>query len=158
MLSKLLKRFEKHVITRSKTNDEYLTRWIIWGSRTASETRPRPAVYLHQFHRSDADEMHNHPWPFVSVILWGGYWERTPATGWTNGDGPTRRRWYGPGRILWRPHGWIHSVDIPAGKTAFTLFIRGIKRSSWGFFCPRIGFINWREHQLNLLEKGSGCE
>src|SRR3954465_13658675 len=81
---------EKHEITRAWTREPYLTRWTLFGARSNGNV----AVYLHRFHRSDADELHNHPWPFISIILAGGYWERTPASGWRDGDGPTQERWY----------------------------------------------------------------
>lgn len=82
--------------------------------------------------------MHDHPWPFVSVILAGGYYEVTPAKGWKDGEGPTQRRWYGPGRVLTRPAEWIHRVEIPPGRDAWTLILRGRKERSWGFWCPRV--------------------
>ena len=144
---------EKHVITRTWSNLPYLTRWALIGRRSEGSR----AVYLHRFQRSDADEMHNHPWPFVLVILAGGYYERTPAPGWANGDGPTRLRWYGPGRVLVRPANWVHSVVIPDGREAWTLILRGRKCQSWGFFCPAVGFVPWRTHAANYERTGTGC-
>lgn len=146
---------EKHHITRSWSGDAYLTRWAILGRRSGGNW----AVYVHKFHRSDADEAHNHPWPFVSLILSGGYWERTPdyRNGWKNGDGPMIERWYAPGRILVRPANWIHSVIIPTGQTATTLILRGKKQQSWGFFCPNQGYVPWREHEAKTAATGSGC-
>jgi hypothetical protein len=33
-------------------------------------------VYLHKFYRGDTDRhLHDHPWPFKSLMLAGGYWE-----------------------------------------------------------------------------------
>ncbi len=47
----------------------YLTRYILF--RCASL-----GIYLHQFHRSDfALALHDHPWPFVSILFPGGYLE-----------------------------------------------------------------------------------
>ena len=44
-------------------------------------------VKLHRFLRSDpARDLHDHPWDFVSIILWGGYYEETES-----GEGATRR-------------------------------------------------------------------
>lgn len=144
---------ERHEITRSWEATPYLTRWSILGRRSEGNS----AIYIHRFHRSDADEMHDHPWPFVSIILSGGYWEKTPASGWKHGDGPTRTRWYGPGRVLVRPASWIHSVIIPSGQEAWTLVIRFKKARSWGFWCPTIGFRPWREHLAAAEATGKGC-
>ena len=145
---------EKFVITRTWSQVPYLSRWTLLGKRFGGSH----AVYLHRFHRSDADEMHDHPWPFVSLILTGGYHEKTPAAGWADGHGPTKRRWYGPGRILARPANWIHSVEVdPAGPPVMTLIFRGPKQKSWGFFCSNKGFVPWRVHVENSERTGSGC-
>src|SRR5436309_679857 len=38
-------------------------------------------IYLHEFLGPDDACTHDHPWPFLSLILWGGYWEfvRNPS-------------------------------------------------------------------------------
>jgi hypothetical protein len=145
---------ERHEITRTAEGSPYLTRWTLLGQRFGGRNS---AVFLHRFHRSDADEMHNHPWPFFSVILAGGYWEKTPAPGWKDGDGPTKLRWYGPGCVLRRPARWVHSVLIPEGQEAWTLIFRGPKEQSWGFYCPALGFRPWREHLAMAKSTGNGC-
>lgn len=161
MLSSLLERIanlvtrERFEITRSWENVPYLTRWTLLGRRF--EGKGRRAVFLHRFQRSDADEMHDHPWPFCSIILAGGYWEKTPAPGWKAGDGPTQLKWYGPGAVLHRPARWIHSVVLPEGRDCWTLVIRGVKVKSWGFFCPHAGYVPWRQHLANAEANGAGC-
>jgi hypothetical protein len=144
---------EKHVITRDLAKIPYLTRWTLLGQRFKGDGN---AVFLHRFQRSDADEMHDHPWPFISIILSGGYWENTPGPGWSNGVGPIQRRWFNPGRVLYRPARWIHSVEIPDGKEAWTLILRGKKQRSWGFWCPN-GYTPWRVHIANAEATGQGC-
>lgn len=98
----------------------------------------------------------NHPWVFVSIIISGGYWEVTPDVGWKDGVGPLKRRWCGPGRILFRPANWIHSVQLEPGIEPVTLILRGRKSQGWGFWCPR-GFRPWREHMAATDATGSGC-
>ena len=34
-------------------------------------------IFLHKFLKSDSEDLHDHPWNFISIILWGGYWEYT---------------------------------------------------------------------------------
>lgn len=160
MLNRLLRwladRFarERFEITRAFTQEPYLTRWTLSGKRFEGDGR---AVFVHRFQRSDADEMHDHPWPFTSVILAGGYHEITPGEGWADGSGPTVRRWRGPGRILRRPARWIHRVEIAPGAEAWTLILRGVKERSWGFWCPFKGFIPWRQHLAMAEATGDGC-
>ncbi len=55
---------EKGVITRNWEPTPYLTRWVPRGGRTLDVR----SVYLHRFERSDAAEMHDHPWPFTSGV------------------------------------------------------------------------------------------
>lgn len=156
LLSRMVDRIaiERFTINREWINTPYLTRWTLRGAR---EGRVAPAVFLHRFQRSDADTLHDHPWPFTSVILLGGYYEVTPAPGWRDGVGPTRRVWYGPGRILRRPARWIHRVEIPDGREAWTLVFRGAKQRSWGFWCQGAGFVPWRQHVANAEATGRGC-
>ncbi|MCZ6507741.1 MAG: hypothetical protein O7A04_06815, partial [Acidobacteria bacterium] len=52
------------------------------------------SVKLHRFLRSDLDEcLHDHPWPFASLILRGGYFEVTTIG----------MRWHPAGSWLLRP-------------------------------------------------------
>lgn len=81
-------------------------------------------VYLHQL---DAPQWHpvgchDHPWSFVTVLLKGGYLERT---------GDTYRRKY-PGQVLYRPATWAHDVTTPYGRS-WSLIITGPKKRDWGF-------------------------
>jgi hypothetical protein len=143
-LAWLLRR-ETHEIGR-KGLPRYLTRWTVWGQRFGA--KPRHNVFLHLFHRGDAEEyFHDHPWPFWSLILWGGYYEHTEAG----------KRWYGPLSFLRRPADWKHRVELPEGKTCWTLVWCGPKERSWGFHCPKIGWIHWKTHQADQDAGGPGC-
>lgn len=144
---------ERFEITRSWSNLPYMVRWTLLGKRFDDGQ----AVFLHRFQRSDADEPHDHPWSFTSIILAGGYWEVTPADGWSNGAGPTQRQWHGLGSVLRRPATWIHSVQIPDGEEAWTLVMHGAKERTWGFWCPNVGWRPWREHLAAAEASGNGC-
>lgn len=144
---------ERHDIRRPGEGP-YLTRWVLQGKRDEGNDG---AVYLHRFHRSDADEMHDHPWPYTSLIIAGGYFERSPAPGWSDGCGSVVTRWYAPGSVLVRPAKWIHSIVIPDGCDCWSLVFRGPKERSWGFWCPGVGFRPWRDHAAKLEATGCGC-
>ena len=63
------------VITRADGR-VYLRRWRLWRGRFFS-------VCLHRFMAPDQSACaHDHPWPFVSLVLWGGYVEEV----WPDGD------------------------------------------------------------------------
>lgn len=139
----------KEVIHRD--GSPYLTRWHLLSYQMGFNRN----VYLHRFHRSDEDTLHDHPWGFWSLILWGGYFEWT-REGYP--DGQMVRRWYRPLSFLRRPAVWKHRVEIPErlrGRV-WTLVWTGPKERSWGFWCPK-GWRPWREHHARREETGDGC-
>ena len=107
----------------------YLTRWYLL------RTKPL-AVFLHWFRRSDEDRvLHDHPWPFITLILWRGYFEHCR-------DGTIRRRW--PLTAHYRPAEWRHRVELIGGRKAVTIVIRFRERRVWGFW-EKSGFIAWNK-------------
>ena len=144
-------KIERHDIGRQGVGT-YLTRWVLFGPRDQATGTRRyghgPKVFLHLFHRSDVEPyFHDHPWPYWSLILWGGYHEETPQG----------RRWYGPLSLLRRPAEWQHRVDVPEGQRCWTLLWIGTKVRSWGFWCPKTGFLPWRQHEANQSAGKPGC-
>jgi hypothetical protein len=122
----------------------YLTRWTLIGS-------DKFAVYLHKFHRSDRDDLHDHPWPFISIILWRGYFEEVPAV-WTyepadhySNEGLRKRKRVWPGAVLFRKATHQHRVILVNGKPAWTLVIRGAYVRDWGFLTGA-GWQRWKEY------------
>jgi hypothetical protein len=129
-------------------------------------------VKLHHILRSDDDrDLHDHPWSFLSIILWGGYFEHRP-TQWCENCGRsmiglnrfcnaggahhhalTEKTWHGPGSVLWRPAPSVHRLELPAGKTVWSLVFTGPKRREWGFHTI-CGFIPWMKYNA---AKESGC-
>lgn len=84
---------------------------------------------LHKICLSDEPTLHDHPWPWMSIILKGGYWE------WTDNKKP---KWKGPGRISFSSSKRLHRLQL--GKDVWnnnipcwTLFFMGPKRRDWGF-------------------------
>ena len=132
---------------RGDGDSPYLTRYILLETRYGE-------LKLHQFHRSDGEVQHSHPWNFCSLILWPGYWEVTPSG--------TKRRW--PLVPAYRPAEWQHRVQLLTGccwtclgtgddffynapcpvcqgsgrqeRSCWTLIWTGPKFRRWGFFTP----------------------
>lgn len=131
---------------------EQITRWTVWGDRS----RDGAGVYLHRVAGADPGGavLHTHPWGFVSLILWGGYWETTTAHGRTDPAAPLVRRWFGPGRILHRAADRLHRVEVPAGRACWTLFVHGRRVGGFGFWCPGGGFVGWRPG----IGRPGGCD
>ena len=99
-------------------------------------------LYLHWFQTSDDDCLHDHPWPFLTVILRGGYWEDTPGP---SLDRATVSRWHGPGSVRVRPARWLHRIAIDPAHKPVTLVLRGPVGRAWGFE-TRAGWIPWRAY------------
>lgn len=116
----------------------YLLRWwLIPHNRFLN-------VYLHKFiNDDDGRALHDHPWPSLSLVLSGGYYEITRGP-----DGTQERRWYGPGSIRFRPATLSHRIELRRWLCypipCRTLFITGPKVREWGFWCPK-GWVPWRE-------------
>lgn len=135
-----MKLFAKKIIygceSRGDGDSPYLTRFTVFGSRWGS-------LYVHIFHRSDADDMHDHPWPFVSLIVWRGYVEETPlrlfgmsesaALSIAPEQAPERKRVW-PGMLLFRRAQHIHRVELVNGRPAVSLVLTGPVQRKWGFW------------------------
>lgn len=113
---------------------------------------PRFGIYLHHMLRSDYDRaLHDHPWPFISFVLAGGYTEVHDQTI----DGKQVRVEHKPGSILLRPAEWRHRFVLKGladpnatqdrFRDAWTLVIVGRRQRKWGFFLPT-GWCWWRQH------------
>lgn len=78
-----------------------------WFNITLNQILDRPEWYK--------GLLHNHPWFNISIIIKGGYWEKTE----------TELKWYGTGAIILRPAKKFHCIWINDGEEAWTLFIHG---------------------------------
>lgn len=128
----------------------YLTR------RTLLNLGPLGKVCLHTFHRSDANVFHDHPFPFVTVVLKGGYFDMTPAERRPGSTFiPSKAEWLGPGSVRYRPAHHTHRVSLVSRFTyagrgiafqpATTLVWLGPRVREWGFHLPE-GWTPWRDY------------
>jgi hypothetical protein len=155
MIARLLTRLVDAIIARARRTPYthlagYMERfWLIRiGQRGGGESGPYPLIgaRVHHILRSDSDRhFHDHPWPFLTIILRGGYWELRPEL---NADGYVYRvveRWHGPGSILLRRATDLHKLRLPEGKTTWTLFCTGPNAQTWGFWVGNRK-VPWREY------------
>jgi hypothetical protein len=137
-----MKVFRKSVIGADAPDGPLLIRYVLfrcaaWG------------VYLHHLMRSDHERaLHDHPWPFVSIVLAGGYSEIHDQTL----DHREARQFRAPGSVLVRPAEWRHRFVLT--KPAWTLVIVGRRCRKWGFFTSK-GWCWWRKYdpQLGICEE-----
>lgn len=131
---------DPNVVIRRTEGKPYLKRWYV------IPRNPLLNIYIHVFCDSDRDvEHHDHPWPWVSVMLRGGYAEERIAAG-----GVTHRRQVEPGAVSFRlnPRA-AHRVILPEPfangepEKTVTLFITGPRVRRWGFHSTR-RWIDWK--------------
>lgn len=123
-----------------------LKRWFVWGSDTTAPLGFR--ILVHKLCRSDSDrECHDHPWPFISIVLWRGYMEQIerPEPG-QHPEHPTvivrRNR---PGMVLFRKATHRHRVVLrDETKPSWTLVFTRSPQRSWGFWRDGV-WIHWKE-------------
>jgi hypothetical protein len=122
--------------------------WLIRiGRRGGGESGPYPLIgaRVHHILRSDSDRVfHDHPWPYLTIILRGGYWEVRPVLV-DNVVSYTVRTWHGAGSVLLRRANSWHRLELPEGQTAWTLFCTGPKVQHWGFLVGRHK-VGWRKY------------
>lgn len=153
----------------------YLARWYVFrqgqrwldfsaGTRRQLLEQENPRVdgrarnvFVHQFLASDDERaLHDHPWPWITVILEGEYLEHLPADA-SNPAGPTvahHRR--GGDIVMRRDAARPHRIELIDGRPATTLFVTGRKCREWGFHCPR-GWRHWREFTAHSNGGSRGC-
>ena len=113
----------------------YLRRWTLLRAFGCK-------VMLHKMERPDyARELHDHPWPFVTLVLAGGYIEEYQP----RGAGRPRMRINGVGHVRANRAGHAHRVAILPRGTCWTLVIRGRRRREWGFH-TKCGWMHWRRY------------
>lgn len=116
-------------------------------------------IYVHQIIRSDDDRaLHDHPWPWMTIILSGSYIECLPLRpSEPAGEVVGHRREPGDCVVRLRaerPHRLVLLGDAPV----ITLFVTGPKLREWGFWCEN-GWRHWRVFTATDESGNSrGCE
>lgn len=128
----------------SHINDYMRRYWLIpYGNKWTLGVAAR----VHHVLRSDDDRaFHDHPWPYISIILRGGYTEVRPVfeSGIYVGD---TRRYYGPGSVIFRRAKSWHRLEVEPGQTVWTLFVTGWYQQRWGFLVKPDHKIYWKDFE-----------
>jgi hypothetical protein len=136
LLIKMFKLFGRYRVINDRNDKEpYLERYYIF-------LRERNAfpfnVFIHKFLKSDPDDLHDHPWPYLSIPLWPGYWEHTLSG----------KFWRGPLSIRYAPAETFHRIELFGGY-CWTLFIPFKRTREWGFRTKD----GWVQNEKYLNEK-----
>jgi hypothetical protein len=106
---------------------------------------PLFSLMVHRFLAADDECLHDHPWPFVSFVLAGGYWETSFRDHHRPGHGPVVRNWYGAGSLLFRRADWAHRIELQPGRRTMSVVLSGPRLRTWGFW-TKGGWRNWRHY------------
>lgn len=88
-------------------------------------------IVLHKICQSDPADLHDHPYDYFTIILWGGYWEETDKGIY----------WRGPGYFSFRRAEDYHRLIVK--KPCWTLFTHFKCRRPWGFLFKN----KWMDHK-----------
>jgi len=130
MFLKLLEKLgRKRIIMDRECNEPYLERYYVF----LKDRKWFPFnIFIHKFLKSDPDDVHDHPWPYATLILKGGYYEWVPQFD-SNGKmiGETRH-WRGPGHFRTCTATSYHRIELDPNVTAWTMFMPGPQKRDWG--------------------------
>jgi hypothetical protein len=130
LLNKLDQIGRKRIVMDRQDSEPYLERYYIF---LKDRQRFPFNVFLHKFLKSDPDNVHDHPWPYATLILKGGYYEWIPQF---NQEGKMTceiRKWRGPGHFRFCNANSYHRIELKEGVTPWTLFMPGPQKQEWGF-------------------------
>lgn len=147
MFLKLLDRLGRKRIVMDRVNNEpYLERYYLF---LKDRDRFPFNVFLHKFLKSDPDDLHDHPWPYATIILKGGYWEWTPVFDHKGKKIAEFQHWRGPGHFRTCSASSYHRIELDPNVDCWTLFMPGPKQRDWGFL--RKG--EWIQHEKYLADR-----
>lgn len=113
-------------------------------------------VTLHKIVRSDDPIFHDHPWPYMTIVLKGGYYEHTPAFNEKGQKFAEFTVWRGPGSIIVRKAHEFHWLELDEEQPATTLFFMGPQQREWGFLVDKTTkktqWIQWENYLSNYKE------
>lgn len=143
MLLKFLDRIGRKRIVMDRVNDQpYLERYYIF---LKDRKRFPFNIFLHKFLRSDPDDVHDHPWPYATLILKGGYYEWIPNFNSQGAKIGETRYWRGPGHVRICSATSYHRVELAEGIECWTLFMPGPQQREWGFLVKNC-WVPWQQY------------
>ena len=117
------------IINDRYDHEPYLERYYIF---LKDRTKFPFNIFLHKFLKSDPDDLHDHPWSYISIPLYPGYWEHTEKG----------KFWRGPFHARYSKANTYHRIELSKEKPyCWSLFIPGKREREWGFKTPD-GWVN----------------
>jgi hypothetical protein len=145
-LNKLDKMGRKRIVLDRQSADPYLERYYVF----LKDRKYFPFnIFIHKFLKSDPDDVHDHPWPYATLILKGGYWEFTPIFNDKGEKVGEEKHWRAPGHFRFSSATSYHRVVLEPGIECWTMFMPGPQQREWGFLVNNV----WIHNEQYLEEK-----
>lgn len=148
----------RRLTLRRRDGRIYLDRWGLQHPRIG-------AVFLHRMDAPDPGiDLHDHPWSFVSIVLWGGYVEQRADTrqachiaAIAEGLSATRGGQHPRGELVARRPLSVrvmrldecHTITELRRRVSWTLVLAGPVRRNWGFYLPA-GYMSEPEYDRTI--------
>ena len=131
MTKKLMQWLGRHrIILDRQSNEPLVERYYVFlKNRTWFPFN----IFVHKFCKSDPDDVHDHPWPYATLILKGGYYEWIPQFDKQGNKLAEIAVWRGPGSFRICGATSYHRIELDPSITAWTLFMPGPQKREWGF-------------------------
>jgi len=143
MIKKLFERWGRHRVIMDRVNGEpYLERYYVF---LKDRKRFPFNIFVHKFLTSDPDDVHDHPWPYATLILKGGYWEWIPVFNIRGVKIHEYCVWRRPGSFRIASANSFHRIELDPEVECWTLFMPGVKQRDWGFLVKN-QWIQWQEY------------
>jgi hypothetical protein len=138
----------KRVVMDRINNEPYLERYYLF---LKDRTRFPFNVFLHRFLKSDPDDVHDHPWPYATLILKGGYYEWLPQFNSKGEKIGELQVWRGPGSFRVCSANSYHRIELDPSIECWTLFMPGPQKREWGFLSKG----KWIQHEQYLDQRAA---
>jgi hypothetical protein len=136
----------KRIVMDRVNNEPYLERYYLF----LKDRKKFPFnIFLHKFLRSDPDDVHDHPWPYATIILKGGYWEWIPQFNSLGEKVGEISVWRKPGHFRICSATSYHRIELDPSVECWTLFMPGPQRREWGFLVKN----QWVQHEQYLTSR-----
>jgi len=132
----------KRIIMDRVSTEPYLERYYVF---LKDRTQFPFNIFLHKFLKSDPDDVHDHPWPYATLILKGGYYEWVPEFNSYGEQVGEKRFWRGPGHFRFSAAHSFHRIELKEGVECWTLFMPGKQQREWGFLVDN-NWIKWNDY------------
>lgn len=131
MFLKLLEKLgRKRIVMDRQDNEPYLERYYLF---LKDRKRFPFNIFLHHFLKGDPDDVHDHPWPYATLVIKGGYWEWKPVFDSEGKKCGEVSVWRAPGHFRICKAESYHRIELDPTVDCWTIFMPGPQKKEWGF-------------------------